>query len=67
MLHKNHQPDPHRQHIVEPAFAAAFTRMTELERAAFLHWMISKIARHFAPVRSTSSVEGGADSAIGTV
>jgi hypothetical protein len=67
MLHKNHHPDPHRQHIVDPAFASAFTKMSELERAGFLHWMITKVVRHFAPAKSASSVEGSPDSAIGTV
>ena len=67
MLHKNYHPDPHRQHIVDPAFATAFTKMTELERATFLHWMTSKITRHFAAVKSSSTVEGSPDSAIGTV
>jgi hypothetical protein len=67
MLHKHYHADHNRQHIVDPAFVTVFQKLTELERTAFLHWMITRIARHFGPAKSTGSIEGSADSAISNV
>ncbi len=67
MIHKNYHADPSRQHIVDPVFASTFQKLTEVERAAFLHWMVTKIARHFGSAKSNGSLEGAMDSAISNV
>lgn len=56
MLHKNYHTDPNRQHIIDPTFASTFQKLTEVERAGFLHWMITRIARHFGSANSNGSL-----------
>jgi hypothetical protein len=67
MLHKNYHLDPNRQQIVDHAFATSFLKLTELERATFLHWMITRIVRHLGPASSNGVLEAASDCAISNV